>query len=195
MMSDHKILLEDSIDNDFIEEIIYNREKCMDASFHGINSIIIGGFILLIVAISFISIDVTDSRLDLKETQCTVINMSNDNKKINFIVRANITLEGVSEDDIFNLTVKIKDNHPLKKINQTYICYYGFDLKNNFVISWKQFHVKKLNIIVVQLLVGFFTLLGMGLLSFGFIYIILKCNQIEKYYINKKLKKNQDDNV
>ena len=193
MMANHKVLLEES-EYDLIEEEIYDKEKCMDDSFHGINSIIVGGTILIITIISFTAIVVTVSNLYLKTTQCNVMNFTvMNNDKVNYLVKANVTIDGIEEEDIFNLTVKIKNNN--YQINKTYVCYYGLDLKNNFVISWKQFHINNTKKIWFDVIITFALILATGLIFFGLVFIIIKYNQADRYLINKKLKKNIAVNV
>lgn len=193
MMANHKVLLEES-EYDLIEEEIYDKEKCMDDSFHGINSIIVGGTILIITIISFTAIVVTVSNLYLKTTQCNVMNFTvMNNDKVNYLVKANVTIDGIEEEDIFNLTVKIKNNN--YQINKTYVCYYGLDLKNNFVISWKQFHINNTKKIWFDVIITFALILATGLIFFGLVFIIIKYNQADRYFINKKLKKNIAVNV
>lgn len=193
MMANHKVLLKES-EYDLIEEEIYDKEKCMDDSFHGINSIIVGGTILIITIISFTAIVVTISNLYLKTTHCNVMNFTvMNNDKVNYLVKANITIDGIEEEDIFNLTVKIKNNN--YQINKTYVCYYGLDLKNNFVISWKQFHINNTKKIWFDVIITFALILATGLIFFGLVFIIIKYNQADRYFINKKLKKNIAVNV
>lgn len=193
MMANHKVLLKES-EYDLIEEEIYDKEKCMDDSFHGINSIIVGGTILIITIISFTAIVVTISNLYLKTTHCNVMNFTvMNNDKVNYLVKANVTIDGIEEEDIFNLTVKIKNNN--YQINKTYVCYYGLDLKNNFVISWKQFHINNTKKIWFDVIITFALILATGLIFFGLVFIIIKYNQADRYFINKKLKKNIAVNV